>query len=256
MKAIAAIAFGTVKELMRKKDFFVLLIFMLVMLGFLTAQSFFNIEGVARYVKDVGYSLVMLFSLIIAITFSARQFPVEIESRTIYPLLAKPLSRFTIVLGKFWGSVLISAISFSFYYAVYIAFYILEAGPGSLMLLAQGYLFGVFFLCLVCSLAIFFSNFMTLSANVTLSFLIYFMITGFSDSLREAVTFSKGMASACMGVLYYLVPHFDFFDLRVRITHEWDPLPVWVVFAVALYAVFYSCILLYISGKLFERKTF
>ena len=176
MRAVLAIAGGVMKELMRKKDFFVLLIFMFVILGIMATQNFFQIEGVTRYIRDIGYSLVMLFSLLIAVIFSARQFPVEIESRTIYPLLSKPLSRLTIILGKFLGCIFISVISFTLYFGVYLLFSIAETGGGNLTLLGQSYLFGVLFLCLVSAMVLFFSNFLTMSANVTLSFLIYFII--------------------------------------------------------------------------------
>jgi ABC-type transport system involved in multi-copper enzyme maturation permease subunit len=256
MRAAWVIACAMIKELIRKKDFYVLLIFMLILLGLLASQSFFQLEGVSRYLRDIGYSLVMLFSFIVAVTFSARQIPVEIESRTIYALLAKPISRSRVILGKFLGCMMISVISFSFYFAVYLAFYILETGISDLVLLGQAFFFGILFMFLVPALVIFFSNFVTLSANVMFSFLLYFIVTGFSDTIRDAVAASKGITSAALGVLYYFLPHFDFFDLRVRITHEWDPLPAWVVFAVAFYTVAYCFILLYFSGKLFERKKF
>jgi len=256
VKAVLAIGSCVMKELMRKKDFFVLLIFMFVILGIMAAQNFFQIEGITRYIRDIGYSLVMLFSFIIAVVFSARQFPVEIKSRTIYPLLSKPLSRFTIILGKFWGCVLISVISYTLYFGVYLLFFIAETGTGNLVLMGQSYFFGILFLCLVSALVVFFSNFLTLSANVTLSFLTYFIVTGFSDNIRNAVTFSKGVLSYALGVLYYILPHFDFFDLRLRVTHEWDHLPLWVVASVALYALVYCGILLILSGYLFERKRF
>jgi ABC-type transport system involved in multi-copper enzyme maturation permease subunit len=243
-----------IKELVRKKDFYVLMIFMLVLLGLLASQNFFQIEGISRYIRDIGYTLVMLFSFIVAVTFSARQIPTEIESRTIYALLAKPLSRFTVILGKFWGCAMVSIISFIMFFAVYLAFFIAETGMGNLVLLGQAFFFGILFLCLTSALVVFFSNFLTVSANVTLSFLLYFIVTGFSDTLREAVTFSAGITSAVLGMLYYLLPHFDFFDLRIRITHEWDVLPAWIIAAVALYTVAYCFILLCFSGKIFEGK--
>ena len=65
MRTIWAIAKVSINELIRKKDFYVLFIFMLVMLGFLSIQNFFDIEGITRYVRDFGYTLVMLFSFII-----------------------------------------------------------------------------------------------------------------------------------------------------------------------------------------------
>lgn len=254
MRAIWAIASGMIRELVRKKDFYVLLMFLLILLGLLSSENFFQLQGVTRYIRDFGYSLVMFFSFIIAVTFVAKQIPSEIESRTIYPLLAKPVSRHAVIMGKFCGGVTVSVVSFCLFFSAFTLFYLTGGEGKSFVLLAQWFLFGVLFLCLISALVMFFSNFLTVSANVTLSFLLYLMITGFADTLRDLVLFSKGLAGILPGILYYLMPHFDFYDLRIRITHAWDPLPVWVVMAVVIYTIVYCTVLLYLSGKIFERK--
>ena len=122
------------------------------------------------------------------------------------------------------------------------------------VLLGQGYVFGILFLCIVTALVMFFSSFMTMSANITLTFLIYIIIGGFSDSLKGILLGSKGLAAALYGILYYLLPHLEFFDLRIRITHAWDPLPMIMVLYVFGYAVIYCCALLYSAGYIFRRK--
>ncbi|MDP8257831.1 MAG: ABC transporter permease subunit [Candidatus Aadella gelida] len=256
MKAIWAIAHGVIKELIRKKDFYVLLIFMLVLLGFLSYQTFFQIEGISRYVRDFGYSLVMLFSFIIAVTFTAKQIPSEIGARTIYPLLAKPLSRQKIILGKFLGGTMVSVISFTVFYLIFVGFYMTGGEGKSLVLLGQGFIFGILFLCMVSALVMFFSNFMTLSANITSTFLIYIAMGSVSEALKSNALFFKGIISGLYGFLYYLLPHFEFFDLRIRITHAWDALPLWVVFSVSGYTFLYCFVLLYFSGYVFGRKRF
>jgi len=241
-------------ELLRKKDFYVLFILMLVLLGFLSAQTFFDIEGISRYMRDFGYTLVMLLSFIVCVTFSARQIPSEIESGTVYPFLAKPVSRSMLVSGKFCGAVMISAITFTLYFGVFVLFCFTEAGRAEAILLIQSFLFGIMFLSVASALTVFFSVFLTTSANVAITFLIYFFMISFSDLLRDAVLAGKGIETLGLGVVYYLLPHFDFFDLRVRLTHAWDPLPLWVVAAVTAYTVVYCAGLLFFAGRLFGRK--
>jgi len=254
MRAIASMVREMLLELLRKKDFYVLFILMLVLFGLLSAQTFFDIEGISRYMRDFGYTLVMLLSFIVCVTFSARQIPSEIESGTIYPLLAKPVSRSMLVLGKFWGAVVISVITFTLYFGVFVLFCFTEAGRAEVVLLMQSFLFGIMFLSVVSALTVFFSVFLTTSANVAITFLIYFFVISFSDLLRDAVLAGKGIASVGFGIIYYLLPHFDFFDLRVRITHAWDPLPLWVVVAVTAYTVVYCAGLLFFAGRIFGRK--
>lgn len=255
MKAVWAIVCTMIRELIRRKDFYVLFVFLLALLALLSSQSFFDLKGVSRYVRDLGYSLLMLFSFIIAAVFTAKQIPSEIEARTIYPLLAKPLSRGRFVLGKFFGGFAVSSIAFTVFFAVYAFFYVGSAKGGSPLLLVQGFFLGILFLCLVSALAIFFSNFLTMSATVTFVFLLYAVISGFSDTFRDAVLFSKGASSVFSALVYYLIPHFDFYDMRVRITHAWDPLPWVVVLAITAYTLVYSFLLLHFAGILFKRRS-
>lgn len=254
MRSIYLIARGVIMELVRKKDFYVLLVMLLFTMAALASQSFFDLKGVTRYVKDIGFTLITLFSVIICVTVSARQIPEEVERRTIYPLLAKPVSRYTVVCGKFLGSALAAAAAFTLFYAVYIAFYFLAGSAAQGVLLAQAYLFGILFLCLVSAMSVFFSSFLTVSANVTLSVLIYYAVGSFANEARDAVLYSKGAYSYFMGTVYYLIPHFDLYDLRVRLTHAWEPLPAWSVAAVAIYTAVYSSTLIYFSARIFGRK--
>jgi ABC-type transport system involved in multi-copper enzyme maturation permease subunit len=254
MRAIWALVREMMLELLRKKDFYVLLILMMVLLGFFSAQNFFDIEGISRYMRDFGYTLVMLLSFIVAVTFSAKQIPSEIESGTVYPLLAKPVSRFLMVFGKFCGSVMVSVITFTLYFGVFVLFCFSEVGRAELVLLAQSYLFGIMFLSVVSALTVFFSVFLTTSANISITLLTYFFMISFSDILRDIILTGKGAIVSMLGVLYYLLPHFEFFDLRVRLTHAWDPLPLWVVCAVVAYAIVYCSGLLFFAGRLFGRK--
>jgi len=254
MRAVLAIIKGMIKDLVRRKDFYVLLVFLLVLMAVMASQNFFQIKGVTRYMRDLGYSIVMLLSFIIAVTFTAKQIPAEIEARTIYPLLAKPLTRYSFIAGKYLGGVVVSLMSFTVFYLVYGLFFVTGGEAWSAPLLAQGFFFGVLFLFMVCAMVIFLSNFMTFSANVTISFLIYIIVSGFSDTLRDSTLRAKGVLSVIEGVIFYIMPHFDFFDMRVRLAHSWDPLPAWVVAAVAVYTLVYCLFLLYFSQAVFSRR--
>jgi len=254
MRTVLAIVKSILLELFRKKDFYVLLIFLVGFLGFISLQNFFGVEGISRYMRDFGYTISIFFTLIITITFTARQIPFEIESKTIYPMLAKPISRFKLVLGKFFGSVAVSFISFTLYYGVFMLFCINKGENPGFMLLFQGFLFGLLMFCLVAALVMFFSMFLTVAANVAVTFMLYFFFANFTEPIRNAVLYGKGISAIMMSSIYYLIPHFDFYDLRVRLTHSWDPLPGWIVFSMVIYTFIYCALLLYFAGVIFRRK--
>ncbi len=100
---VFAIAGVVIKEMYRRKDFYVLFVLMVVITIMLGSVSFFNDDRIVRYLKDACLLLIWISSLVIAITTAARQIPAERESRTIFPLLAKPVGRGEFVAGKFLG---------------------------------------------------------------------------------------------------------------------------------------------------------
>src|SRR6266487_6834980 len=103
MNTILALSGVVIKELYRRKDFYVLFVLTAVITLLLGSISFFNDPKIARYLKEVVLLLIWVAALVIAITTTARQIPAERENRTIFPLLAKPVSRAQVVLGKFAG---------------------------------------------------------------------------------------------------------------------------------------------------------
>jgi ABC-type transport system involved in multi-copper enzyme maturation permease subunit len=254
MRPELAVARCVVKELVRKKDFYVLFMFLFVLLALLSSQTFFHLEGVARYVRDLGYTMVMLFSFIISVGFSAKQIPSEIETKTVYPLLAKPISRSGVVVGKYLGGAAVSLLSFSVFFSAYAAFSILSGKGPAALLMAQAFACGALFLVLTSAMSVFLSTFLTVSANVTFSLIAYLSIASFSGEFRDAVLASKGASAYVLGAFYYLIPHFDFYDLRIRLTHDWEPLGAWVMLALTSYTFVYSFFLLYIAGRIFGRK--
>ncbi|HTX20400.1 MAG TPA: ABC transporter permease subunit, partial [Candidatus Aquilonibacter sp.] len=103
MNEIFAVAGVVIKELYRRKDFYVLFILTVVICLIMASVNIYNDNEIIRYIKDLCLLLIWISSLVIAITTTARQIPAEREQRTLLPLLAKPLSRTQLILGKFLG---------------------------------------------------------------------------------------------------------------------------------------------------------
>ena len=121
MNRILAIAGVVIKELYRRKDFYVLLVLTALITGVLGMINFFNDPTIVRYLKEVCLLLIWVSSLVICITTAARQIPAECESRTIFPLLAKPVTRGQFLLGKFagcWFACGIALVVFYLFFAI------------------------------------------------------------------------------------------------------------------------------------------
>src|SRR5215467_2566309 len=103
MRTVSALAGVVVKELYRRKDFYVLFVLTALITVMMWMMNFFHDKSIAGYLKEGCLWLIWISALVIAIVTTARQIPAERENRTIFPLLAKPVSRAQVILGKFFG---------------------------------------------------------------------------------------------------------------------------------------------------------
>jgi hypothetical protein len=110
-KRITAIAANTLTELTRQKVFYVLLIFALVLIGSSVFLARFSFQQEFQILKDISLGTMSIFSSLLAIIATASLIPRDIEDRTVYTILAKPVPRLEYLLGKLFGVLLLLAIS-------------------------------------------------------------------------------------------------------------------------------------------------
>src|SRR5215211_9000257 len=108
---IAAITSNTLTELTRLKVFYVLLVFGLLLIGSSAFMAQFSFQQEFQILKDVSLGAISIFTSLLAIVATARLLPQDIEDRTVYTILAKPVPRFEYLLGKIAGVLLLLAIS-------------------------------------------------------------------------------------------------------------------------------------------------
>jgi len=121
MRRIVAIASTTLTELTRQKIFYVLLIFALVLIGSSVFLARFSFQQEFQILKDISLGAMSMFSSVLAIAATARLISQDIEDRTVYTILAKPVPRFEYLLGKLFGVLLLLAISVVLMSAVFAA---------------------------------------------------------------------------------------------------------------------------------------
>jgi len=108
---IAAITVNTLTELTRLKVFYVLLVFALLLMGSSIFMVQFTFQQEFQILKDVSLGAMSIFTSLLAIVATARLIPQDIEDRTVYTILAKPVPRLEYLLGKIAGVLLLLAIS-------------------------------------------------------------------------------------------------------------------------------------------------
>jgi ABC-type Na+ efflux pump permease subunit len=106
-----AITANTLTELTRLKVFYVLLIFALLLIGSSVFMARLAFQQEFQILKDVSLGAMSIFTSLLAIVATARLIPQDIEDRTVYTILAKPVPRFEYIAGKLAGVLLLLAIS-------------------------------------------------------------------------------------------------------------------------------------------------
>nr|MDQ6939380.1 ABC transporter permease subunit [Verrucomicrobiota bacterium] len=108
---VAALASNTLLELTRQKVFYFLLLFAALIIGGSAFMARLTFQQEFQVLKDIALGAMSIFSSLLAILATAGMLPQDIENRTIYTILAKPVPRFEYLLGKLIGAILFLAIS-------------------------------------------------------------------------------------------------------------------------------------------------
>lgn len=121
MRATLAIASNTLTDLTRQKVFYFILIFALVLIGSSIFLARFSFQQELQILSDISLGAMSIFSSLLAILATARLIPDDIEHRTAYTILAKPVPRFEYVAGKLLGVLALLVISIVVMSALFLA---------------------------------------------------------------------------------------------------------------------------------------
>ena len=232
-----------IKEIFRKKDFYVAFILILVILFYAAQIQFYNVGNIVRYLRELGLALIYLFAVLLIVPLSARQYPSEVQNRTLPVLMAKPISRSQFIVGKFFGSYLAGVDAFLIFYGLFLLVAFTKGKTTPLDTTVQtAYLFCLT-LMILSAMASGLSYYLTLSANVAITIILYLLMNLYGAGLGAV---SKGF--------YYLLPHFEFFDIRQRLIHDWNPISLDLVAFLTLYALLYTSLFLLIGWLKFKKE--
>ena len=103
----AAIAANTFRDLVRQKVFYFMLVFALILIGTSLGLASLSFQGQLQTVMDVCLGAMSVFTMLLAVLSTAMLLPKDMEDRTLYTILAKPVSRFEYVTGKLIGVAMI-----------------------------------------------------------------------------------------------------------------------------------------------------
>jgi ABC-type transport system involved in multi-copper enzyme maturation permease subunit len=220
-----------------------------------------------KIIKDLGLSAIFVFGLFIAVFIGIGLVSKEVERRSIYNLLSKPVDRVQVIAGKYLGLVLTLAVNVSVMTIALLAvLYVVGRGfPGDVqagwdtvamdprLLKAVALIFVE--LAVVTAIALFFSTFSTPIVSAGLTFGL--IVAGhFSVELRnfEQVVDSPAAAAFARG-LYWVLPNFSQFDVKSEVVHG-RAVSLGYMMITSSYGLAYTLMLLIVAMFVFSRRDF
>ncbi len=251
--SLLALALNTCRESLRDRLFVNLLIFGLVMIGSSLLLSALTLGERTKIVLDIGLASMNLFGVLIAIFVGIGLVNREVERRTLYIVLAKPVPRVTFLLGRYLGLLLTLAMNTAIMLLGLVGMLIYGAIPIPPGLLTATLL--IFMeLAVVTGVALLCSTFTstpTLAAIFTLSTWVIGHLTGdlkaLGDKLKDPVL------SGLLDGVYYLLPNLEDFNLKGRVVHDL-PIGGQEVALAAAYGLLYTALLLLAATLIFSRR--
>ena len=255
MSRVGVVARNTFREAVRDRVLYNLVFFALLMMAsaILVGQVSIGIEDTV--IVTLGLSAISVIGLLMAVFIGVGLVSKEMDKRTLYALLAKPVRRWEFLLGKFGGLVLTLAVNTAAMAAGLFAALLYVKHPlerADAMVLVAVY-FILLKLALVVALALLFSCYTTpllailFTAGLYVAGLFINEMRGFqSDTMAPAVqTFLRWLS--------YLLPNFENFDVMGAAAHG-RAIPVTLILQNTAYAVLYCAIVLVAASAVFSRR--
>jgi ABC-type transport system involved in multi-copper enzyme maturation permease subunit len=255
MNRAGAVALNTFREAVRDRVLYSLVFFGLLMIAaaILVGQISIGIENLV--IVSLGLSAISVIGLLIAIFIGVGLVYKEMDKRTLYALLAKPVQRWEFLLGKFAGLVLTlgvntGAMAAGLFLVLLFVRHSLERTDISIVIAVY---FILLKLALIVALAMLFSCFTTPLLSILFTSGLY--IAGlFVQEMRTFHTRTPNQAvEAVFRWLSYVLPNFENFDVMAAATHG-RTIPASLILENTIYALLYCLVVMLTAAAVFSRR--
>jgi len=249
------VALNTFREAVRDRVLYNLVFFALLMMAAAVLVGGVSIGIERDVIVNLGLSAISVFGIVMAIFIGVGLVHKEIEKRTLYSLLSKPVPRWQFLMGKFAGLSLTLIVNTALMTVGLAAalFYVtqkFERGDGTVVIAIY---FILLQLGLITSLALFFSCFSSPMLSTLYTLGIY--IAGvFAPDIRDIgiVTDSPGVKAAAK-CIYYVLPNFHNFNVISAAVHQ-EAIPFRLIWQNTIYAVLYITLVMLGASAIFLRR--
>lgn len=252
IKKILLVTKYTFLEVLKSKIMVSVGILALALLVVCLVASEFAYGDAKRVALDFGLGSLSLSSVGMAIFIGATLINKEMENRTIYMILSRPISRESFYLGRFFGMTLMLALNVAILGLTSYGFY-LFLGGGPQGLIFWTFLFTFFEAVILLSVVLLFSLICNTILTVIFSLSVFIVGHALSDTVVLGFVQGRDLLRLCIKAYTFVFPNFSKINLRDYVLYEQD-LPSSLLLSLSSYSVIYTGLILVISMVVFSRK--
>lgn len=250
---ILPIALNTFREAVRDRVLYLILAFAVVMILASTVLGLITVGSEEKIIQDFGLAMIALFGTAAALFIGIGLVFKEIDRRTVYTLLAKPIRRSQFLIGKYLGLCLTLAVNLVVMAAAFFLLLALRGIPAGDLWVAVWLTY--FELLLVTAIAVLFSSFSTPVLSALFASTLYIVgHLSWSLKLLEDLLDSS-TARGAVRLVYLILPNLEHFNVRGDLVHG-VPVPWSQVGFAMLYGLAYTTLVLLLATVIFERRDF
>ena len=251
---LSAITLNTFREAVRDRVLYNLILFALLLVASAPLFSQISIDIERLVLVNVGLSSISLFGVIIAIFIGIGLVSKEIEKKTLYTILSRPVRRWEFIVGKYFGLMVTlvvnaSLMTLGFYLALLINQRGLTAGDGRLLIAVY---FTLLEFLIITAITLLFSSFSTPIFSAIFAFAV-FGIGSFGEDLRNFADLAHGMTKWAAKAVAYLLPNFASLNVISQVAHN-QPIASSLILFNTFYALLYAAAVTAGAVLIFEHR--
>ncbi len=262
MRPILSIAQTTVGEAIRRKALLVILLIGVLLMVVAPGLGILSARSETTVLKGMMLGIIQLTSAVIAIVLTVYMIPNEIERRTIYTILSKPVQRYQFLIGKYLGAVSALAIMMSLMMLIFVGVFFYSQPSsrdiGSIAELMKPPMMYFVQMCLLAAVGIFFSTFVAPLVNFFLAggvYLLGSLFNPFFETLKTSAN-TPGIAKFAAAALNFLLPNFANYNVQNPIINPGQTIRNETMYYAEItgYGVLYIVLLLVAGIWIFDRR--
>jgi len=253
MRAIFILAKLSILENTRRHVFHVLCLIILAVVAGSTLLSIFTQGVQIKIMKDLCMTSILFGGGMLAIALGCSGVPQDLETKNLYPILARPLTRAQYLLGKYVGgllTIIVAILVMSVVFGILILSYEHTFDPNLVLAVA----FTVLQSAIILAIALAFSTVASSPIAGILTFMAYVFGTLKIGYLGHVVdSASNVLVKTGFSIIYHILPNLECFNMKDSLVHH-DPVPATYMAQVAIYGVLYCAVVLLAGTAMFSKK--